>query len=77
MVEKTAAFRQRRAADTRRWLERLDRGAACYSVEIDRQLFDFFLLKADLASYQYSRAFAGLCSRYSTIADGALRRAQS
>src|SRR5262245_45301648 len=56
MVEKTAAFKQRRAADTRRWRERLDRGAACYSVEIYRQLFDCFLLKADLASYQYSHA---------------------
>jgi hypothetical protein len=28
MVEKTAAFRQRRAADTARWRERLHRGAA-------------------------------------------------
>lgn len=39
-VEKTAAFRQRRAADTARWRERLDRGAAVYPVEIDGQLFD-------------------------------------
>jgi len=27
MVEKTAAFKQRRAADTARWRERLHRGA--------------------------------------------------
>src|SRR5262245_57517059 len=40
MVEKTAAFRQRRAADTRRWRERLDRGAPVYPVEVDGQLFD-------------------------------------
>ena len=40
MVEKTAAFRQRRAADTRRWRERLDRGAPVYPVEVVGQLFD-------------------------------------
>jgi len=40
MVEKTAAFRQRRAADTARWRERLERGAAVYPVEVDRTTFD-------------------------------------
>jgi hypothetical protein len=40
MVEKNAAFRQRRAADTARWRERLQRGAAVYSVEIDGTTFD-------------------------------------
>ena len=40
MVEKTAAFKQRRAADTARWRERLRRGAAVYPVEVDGQLFD-------------------------------------
>jgi len=40
MVEKTAAFRQRRAADTARWRERLHRGAAVYPVEIDATTFD-------------------------------------
>ena len=40
MVEKTVAFRQRRAADTARWRERLHRGAAVYPVEVDGQLFD-------------------------------------
>jgi hypothetical protein len=37
-VENT--FRQRRAADTARWRERLRRGAAVYPVEIDEMTFD-------------------------------------
>jgi len=40
MVEKTADFRQRRAADTARWRERLRRGAAVYPVEVDSTTFD-------------------------------------
>jgi hypothetical protein len=40
MVEKTAAFRQRRASDTARWRERLRRGAAVYPVEVDGTTFD-------------------------------------
>ena len=40
MVEKTTAFRQRRAADTARWRERLQRGAAVYPVEVDSTTFD-------------------------------------
>jgi hypothetical protein len=40
MVEKTSAFRQRRAADTARWRERLQRGAAVYPVEVDGTTFD-------------------------------------
>src|SRR5262249_21777630 len=40
MVEKTATFRQRRAADTARWRERLHRGAAVYPVEVDGMTFD-------------------------------------
>ena len=39
-VEKTAAVRQRRAEDTRRWRERLHRGAAVYPVEVDGTTFD-------------------------------------
>jgi hypothetical protein len=35
MIAKTVAFRQRRAADTARWRERLRRGAAVYPIEID------------------------------------------
>ena len=40
IIEKTAAFRQRRAADTARWRERLHRGAAVYPVEVDGTTFD-------------------------------------
>ena len=40
MVEKTATFRQRRAADTARWRERLANGCACYIVEVDGTTFD-------------------------------------
>jgi hypothetical protein len=40
MAKKSAASRQRRAADTARWRERLHRGAAVYPVEVDGQLFD-------------------------------------
>jgi hypothetical protein len=40
MVEKTAAFKQRRAEDTRRWRERLHRGATVYPVEVDGTTFD-------------------------------------
>jgi hypothetical protein len=39
-VEKTAAARQRRAEHTRRWRERLQRGAAVYPVEVDGTTFD-------------------------------------
>ena len=39
-AKKTAAFRQRRAADTARWRERLQRGAAVYPVEVDGTTFD-------------------------------------
>src|SRR5262245_12541367 len=40
MVEKTAIFRQRRAADTARWRKRLRRGAAAYPVEVDGTAYD-------------------------------------
>ena len=40
MVEKTSAFRQRRAADTARWRERLQRGACVLPVEADATTFD-------------------------------------
>jgi len=39
-VEKTASVKERRAEDTRRWRERLHRGAAVYPVEIDGTTFD-------------------------------------
>jgi hypothetical protein len=40
MVEKTAAFKQRRAADTAHWRERLRRGACVLPVEADGTTFD-------------------------------------
>jgi hypothetical protein len=40
MVEKTAEFKQRRAADTARWRERLRRGACVLPVEADATTFD-------------------------------------
>jgi len=40
MAKKTTAFKQRRAADTARWRERLERGAAVYPVEVDGTTFD-------------------------------------
>jgi hypothetical protein len=40
MIEKMPAFRQRRAADTARWRERLRRGAAVYPLEADAATFD-------------------------------------
>ena len=40
MVEKTAALKQRRAADTARWRDRLRRGRAVYPVEVDTMIFD-------------------------------------
>jgi hypothetical protein len=39
LVEKTAAFRRRRAADTARWRKRLRRGKAVYPVEVDETTF--------------------------------------
>ena len=40
MGGRTAAQRARRAEDTRRWRERLERGAAVYPVEVDGEPFD-------------------------------------
>jgi hypothetical protein len=52
MVEKTAAFRQRRANDTARWRARLRRGAAVYPVEIDAATFDLMERYAGLRQNQ-------------------------
>src|SRR5215831_20794730 len=52
MVVKTAAFKQRRAADTARWRERLQRGAGVYPVEVDGTTFD---LMQRLAASRTSR----------------------
>jgi hypothetical protein len=42
-VAKSAAARRRRVEDTRRWRERLERGAACYQVEADAETFDLMV----------------------------------
>jgi hypothetical protein len=39
VTARSAAVRQRRAEATRRWRERLDRGAAVYPVEVDGETF--------------------------------------
>jgi hypothetical protein len=39
-ASKRARHRERRAEDTRRWRERLQRGAAVYPVEVDGTTFD-------------------------------------
>jgi hypothetical protein len=38
----------RRAADTARWRARLAHGRACYTVEIDREFFDFMVRRGFL-----------------------------
>jgi hypothetical protein len=40
MIEKSATFKQRRAADTARWRQRLKRGACVLPVEADATTFD-------------------------------------
>ena len=52
MVEKTAAFRRRRAADTARWRDRLRRGAAVFPVEVDGATFDLMEQYAGLRQSQ-------------------------
>jgi hypothetical protein len=59
---KAAARRQRRAEDTRRWRERLRRGACVLPVEADGMTFDlmerFGLLKASKVSDRQAVAVA-------------------
>jgi hypothetical protein len=43
MVEKTSAFRRRRAEDVRRCRARQARGAACYYIECDAATFDLLV----------------------------------
>jgi len=49
MVEKSAAFKQRRADDVRRCRARQSRGAACYYVECDAETFDLLVRFEGLA----------------------------
>jgi hypothetical protein len=52
MVEKTPAFRRRRANDTKRWRARVRRGRAVYPLEIDAATFDLMEQYADLRQSQ-------------------------
>jgi len=80
MVEKTAALKQRRAADTARWRERLQRGAAVYPVEVDSATFDLIgVLKASetgdrQAACQRGRLIKLRCCRMSSTAIGLAKR---
>jgi hypothetical protein len=42
-MREVAVKRRQRAEATRRWRERLDRGAAVYSVEADAEIFDLMI----------------------------------
>jgi len=76
MVEKIAAVRQRRAADTARWRERLHRGAAVYPVEVDGELFDLMARLRLLGPGQETnrRATADALGRLLRLALAALKR---
>ena len=54
MVEKTPAFKRRRAADTARWRERIRR-AAVYPVEVDETTFQLMERFAGLNFGHFSR----------------------
>src|SRR5262245_26897515 len=66
-VDKTAAVRQRRAEDTRRWRERLERGAAVYPVEVDGTTFDLMERFGGAQGRQDWRP-AGCCRRSRQVA---------
>src|SRR5262249_22642362 len=72
MVEKTAAFKQRRAADTARWRERLHRGAAVYPVEVGEPLSPARRSVVMLAPY-YTKPLSGCLSRDSRIDRGMIQ----
>jgi len=76
MVKKTAAFRQRRAADTARWRERLTRGAAVYPVEVDGTTFDLMVRLGLLAAADATsrRVVASALEKLLQRALAALRR---
>ena len=76
MVEKTVAFKQRRAAHTARWRERLRRGAAVYPVEVDGTTFDLMVRLGLLAAADATsrRVVASALEKLLQRALGALRR---
>src|SRR5262249_54886562 len=63
MVEKTAVFRQRRAADSARWRERLHRGAAVYPVGVDGTTFERNGMAVDLLRAVYRNSGVDLSIR--------------
>ena len=73
---KTAVQRERRAADTRRWRERLGRGAAVYPVEVDGETFDLMARLALLGPGQETkrRATADALGKLLRLALSALKR---
>jgi hypothetical protein len=62
--------------DTRRWRERLERGAACYTIEVDGETFDLMVRLGLLASADATnrRAVADGLGKLLRRALGALRR---
>ena len=75
-MDKSAAQRRRRVDDTRRWRERLERGAACYTIEVDGETFDLMvrlglLASADATNKRLVAAALGVLLRRAL---GALRR---
>jgi hypothetical protein len=75
-VAKSIAARRRRVEDTRRWRERLERGAACYQVEADAETFDFMVRLGLLAAADATnrRVVADALGRLLRLALAALRR---
>ena len=76
MVEKTAAFRQRRADDVRRCRARQARGEACYFVKVDRETFDLLARFEgfDISKAHDRQAIAGALGKLLRRALGALLR---
>ena len=71
LVEKTAAFRRRRAADTARWRKRLRRGKAVYIVEVDETTFQLMERFAGLNFSAIERHCRAM-SRYTARTFGSL-----
>jgi hypothetical protein len=76
VVEKTAAFRRRRAADTARWRDRLRRGAAVFPIEVDGATFDLMERYAGLKLRQMDdrRAVSAALGKLLHLALAALLR---
>ena len=75
-MREVAVKRRQRAEATRRWRERLDRGAAVYSVEADAEIFDLMVRLGllDPADATSRRQAADALGKLLRRALGALRR---